>query len=45
MRTLYKLLGLALLARIIFSGNPRRIAKHLVRRQAHKQVARGMRRL
>ena len=35
-RTLYRLLGLANTARHIASGNPERIARHLVRRQTVK---------
>ena len=44
-RTLFKLASLLTSAKILSSGNPKRVAKHLVRRQTHEGVGKWLRRL
>jgi hypothetical protein len=42
-RALYRLLGFLVTARILASGNPRRIAGHYARRAAYRAVRRWVR--
>jgi len=44
-RGVYRWLSALLLARHVASGNPARVGKFLLRRQAHKTLAKALRKL
>lgn len=44
-RTLFRIASILTTAKVVSSGNPGRITKHIVRRQSHKLLARMLRKL